>query len=411
MPLTQPTFSSRIRALVDCDWFFAWCEIARNPSLIWKPVCVCREKDIVVACSYEAKKYGIKTWTASWDSRRILWDKGVFIAPDMAYYIKTSQKVMALLAEEANSIEVFSVDEAFIDITQFGEESVEFYQLFAKRIVDRVWNELRISVSIWVAPTKLLAKMFSSLRKPKGVFVCLDRLEIPQIIGDRDLQKIPFIWYKTANRFDKRIQKIRDFLSLSEEYIQHAMSVVGVRLYRELQCINALSFQKPDKPKSIWRSRSFHPDFTSNIHIVRWHLVQNFEFAFKELIDTGGRTCMMTLSCRLKDFRSYALTYKFSEPTNNKKILVQAMKDLFIRLFNKHNAYRSTWITFHSIDYAIQKYGLFDAPKENDEKLAKTVNHLNQKFGKQIITSANNIQQLRNSSKEHNGFTLWEVEV
>lgn len=55
---------------------------------------------------------------------------------------------MALLAEEANSIEVFSVDEAFIDITQFGEESVEFYQLFAKRIVDRVWNELRISVSI-----------------------------------------------------------------------------------------------------------------------------------------------------------------------------------------------------------------------------------------------------------------------
>lgn len=66
----------------------------------------------------------------------------------MAYYIKTSQKVMALLAEEANSIEVFSVDEAFIDITQFGEESVEFYQLFAKRIVDRVWNELRISVSI-----------------------------------------------------------------------------------------------------------------------------------------------------------------------------------------------------------------------------------------------------------------------
>ena len=66
----------------------------------------------------------------------------------MAYYIKTSQKVMALLAEEANNIEVFSVDEAFIDITQFGEESVEFYQLFAKRIVDRVWNELRISVSI-----------------------------------------------------------------------------------------------------------------------------------------------------------------------------------------------------------------------------------------------------------------------
>lgn len=85
----------------------------------------------------------------------------------MAFYVSMSDRVMEILREESNEIEIFSIDEAFIDITHITPQNQQFYEELAVHIQKRIRNETGVSVSIGVAPTRLLAKMFAPLRKPK----------------------------------------------------------------------------------------------------------------------------------------------------------------------------------------------------------------------------------------------------
>lgn len=217
--------STQLRALVDCDSFFAGCEVARRPELRGKCVCVGREEDIVVAATYEAKARGVKTGTPAWEARKILGADAIFIRPDMHYYQETSRKIMSILGSEANEIEVFSVDEAFIDITHHlaitGDPDV-WYAERARAIQRRVRDELGISVSIGVAPTRILAKICAGLQKPQGIVVHTRATGVHQLLEGKPVTTIPFISHKRASKL-AQCQTVRDFLDAPLSYIQEIM--------------------------------------------------------------------------------------------------------------------------------------------------------------------------------------------
>ena len=101
---------------VDCDSFFAACEILRRPEIRDKYVCV--GGDIIVAASYNAKYLGIKTGTPIWEARRMLpIDKSYFFPPDIPYYASISDKLMNILMNYSEKVEVFSIDEAFCNVS------------------------------------------------------------------------------------------------------------------------------------------------------------------------------------------------------------------------------------------------------------------------------------------------------
>ena len=101
---------------VDCDSFFAACEILRHPEL--RDMYVCVGGDIIVAASYNAKYLGITTGTPIWEAKRILpKEKAYFFTPDIPYYAQVSEKLMKLLAYYSEAIEVFSIDEAFCNVS------------------------------------------------------------------------------------------------------------------------------------------------------------------------------------------------------------------------------------------------------------------------------------------------------
>lgn len=123
--LVMPHKSEQIRALADCDSFFASCEVARNPSLKGKCVCIGKEGDIITASTYEAKARGIKTGTPSREAKRLLGDDLVLIAPDMKFYGQMSQKIFSCLAEYVDQLEQYSVDEAFVALpSSFVEDEM-----------------------------------------------------------------------------------------------------------------------------------------------------------------------------------------------------------------------------------------------------------------------------------------------
>ena len=107
--------SKKIYLHIDCDSFFASCEELRNPDIRWKYVCVWDE--IIIACSYEAKKLWIYTWLPVWEAKKILKKQGIFIEPDLFYYWEVSKNFINFLEKYTFNIEQFSIDEAFCEIT------------------------------------------------------------------------------------------------------------------------------------------------------------------------------------------------------------------------------------------------------------------------------------------------------
>lgn len=390
------TPSNRIRTLADCDSFYASCEIARRPNLIDRPVCVCRDRDIVLAANYIAKALGVGTGTASRDAKKILGNKGVFIEPDMDYYSHMSDRVRECISDFANDVEVFSIDEAFYDITKNNNITEHAYYNFAKKMQDTVYQNVGVPVSFGVAKTKLQAKMLSKINKPFGVAVALSQDSFIELVGKKAITEIPFIAERSARKLFL-VESVKDFMNLDESKVKHILHSPWLKVYFEMHGISAWSPNKNEKPKGIGRSKSFHPHFTKNRDILWGHLISNFDKAYNELVEVNGACRIVGVSLRDKDFRRYNNYFTFPWFTMNKSVIMEQLKPLFDSVFIPWIEYRTTGVMFQQLNYSLQRYWLFDYVEEKRDDLFKKVKEINSKFWKEIITTASNIKTNTNT--------------
>ena len=239
--------SKRVWWLVDCDSFFASCEVLKNPKLAWKPVCVW--KDIVIAATYEAKAHNIKTGTPMWEAKKILWSKGVYLEPDIAFYGRISNKLIWVLKDFSNDIEVFSIDESFIDITWLNILHHKTYEALAKDLQLQIKKQIWIPVSIWVSNTKLRAKIFSKINKPFWTFVQLTDSQVDETFKKLPIIDIPFIWKKSAEKIKYESYSIYDFKSLQYNTVNKLLKWHGIKIWLELKWVDAMSLGYNKFPK------------------------------------------------------------------------------------------------------------------------------------------------------------------
>lgn len=158
--------SMKLYAHVDCNCFFVSCEVLRNPALRGK--CVVVGGDIIIAASYEARKYGVNVGTPLWEAQQLLAGRLIICKPDMGYYRSISDQFMDLLAARSMSVEPFSIDEAFLDITGLPDLSTEGdVTRYAVLLREEIKRRVGIPVSIGVANTCIKAKIFSEIHKPE----------------------------------------------------------------------------------------------------------------------------------------------------------------------------------------------------------------------------------------------------
>jgi len=151
--------------------FYASCHQALDPSLRGKPVIVSEDPalrhGVVLAASYEAKAYGVKTGMTVAEARAYC-PNGVFTRPDYDLYMGFSIRAVNIMRDFSPLVEVFSIDEAFVETTGceklFGDGMA-----IAKQIMGRVNDELNITCSIGVANSKVVAKTAADLKKPNGL--------------------------------------------------------------------------------------------------------------------------------------------------------------------------------------------------------------------------------------------------
>lgn len=255
-------------ALCDCNNFYASCERVFDPSLNGKPVVVLSNNDgCVIARSNEAKALGIQMGDPFFKIRNLVEHSHVkAFSSNYVLYGDMSDRVMHTLAMFTPNVEIYSIDECFLDLGNFYDIDLFQYAWEIKRTVTK-WTG--IPVSLGVAPTKALAKVANKLAKKSakanGVLVLTEPYHIQKAL---EATRIEDVW-GVGRQYAKFLQNHQihtalDFINAPESWIRKHMTVVGLRLHKELRGESCLELEEIAPPKKgICTSRSFGTKLTS----------------------------------------------------------------------------------------------------------------------------------------------------
>jgi len=253
---------NNVFALVDCNNFYASCERLFNPQLEKKPVIVLSNNDgCVIARSNEAKALGIKMGAPAFEFQELIKKHKVHVfSSNFALYGDISNRIMKILYELAPDIEVYSVDEAFLDLTSIKFEDLT---VFAKKILKTIRQWVGIPVSIGIGPTKTLAKIANHAAKNNpgysnvvNLCTCEDPDWLFKTISVSEIWGVGGAFNQFLN--ENGIRTVYDFKNADENWVRKHMGVIGQKTLFELRGISCIPLESlvPDK-KNICTSRSF----------------------------------------------------------------------------------------------------------------------------------------------------------
>lgn len=248
--------------IVDCNNFYASCERVFNPGLNGKPIVILSNNDgCVIARSNEAKVLGIRMGVPAFEIKKEIEEHGIRVfSSNYTLYGDMSQRVMNILSRFAPEIEVYSIDEAFLNFNGFKCLDLMDH---ARQISKYTSKATGIPISVGIAPTKTLAKIANRLAKKssasKGVYILSDHVQINAALRKFPIEDVWGVGGRYANFLERQgIQTAYDFINLPKAWVQKEMTVTGLRMWHELQGMPliALETKEPAK-KNICTSRSF----------------------------------------------------------------------------------------------------------------------------------------------------------
>lgn len=244
--------------LVDCNNFYCSCERVFHPDLNGRPVVVLSNNDgCVIARSNESKALGLKMGDPFYQVRQLLERNGVAVfSSNYNLYGDMSRRVMSLLSRYTPHMEIYSIDEAFLDMT--GIPNLEHY---ATDMVAYVKRGTGIPVSMGIAPTKTLAKMASKFAKKypgyHGVCIIDTEEKREKALKLFDIEDVWGIGHRYAKKLRYYgVNSAFDFTQRSESWVRANFTVVGLRTWKELRGIDCISIEELPHKKTICTSRS-----------------------------------------------------------------------------------------------------------------------------------------------------------
>lgn len=379
-----------IIALIDCDSFFVSCEQALNHDLKGKPVCVVGgERGCVLARSLEAKQMGIPMGMPYFMAKKQFKD-AIYVTGEHGNYKDFSRKVMGILIDFSPTVEVYSIDEAFIELSGLKKLHKSNYLEMARAIRTRIKDEVGISVSIGVSKSKVLAKLACEKAKPgvgEGIYI-INKGKIPKILKSTKVQEIWGVGRNTTLALNRwGILYCSELVEKTDEWLKQRAGKRGVELKHELlgECIDKVKSQKRI-PKSIQNTRSF-PDFTSDLQYIKNALNVHIHTSCTKLRHFGGKCKTVGVMLRTKDFNVYYEKKNLEDYTNFELEISRLAMKLLESLFDKNIIYRSCGVTLENLDYTNEsQLNLFEKGKQkNYDKLAHAIDKLETKFGKNIV--------------------------
>lgn len=387
-------------ALVDCNNFYASCERLFQPHLQNSPIVVLSNNDgCVIARSDEAKALGIEMGAPSFLIESLLQQHHVSVfSSNYTLYGDLSDRVMSTLSCFTNQMEMYSIDEAFLNLTDFRYNNLTEYGLAIK---NTVMQNIGIPVSIGIAPSKTLAKIANRFIKKRnkqlGVH-CLDTMEkIQFVLQHTEVKDIWGIGQEYAKLLTRNgFTTAWDVSRAPEEWIRKNMSVVGQRMYNELKGISCIAFEDmPPKKKMICVARGFGKLLSEKKDVMEalanYTAMVAVKLRSEQLAANTIQIFVQTNAHRSGDkqyFRS--LTIRLPVATNSTNELISHAQKGLETIYRPGYNYSKTGCTAMELvpAEAIQ-YNIFDIEnRARNSKLMKVVDKVNKSFGKDAVRFA-----------------------
>jgi DNA polymerase V len=253
--------SVKMFALVDCNNFYVSCERVFNPAVNGKPVIVLSNNDgCVISRSNEAKALGIKMGEPAFKIADFLKHHHVTVySSNYVLYGDLSQRVMHTLAQFTPEIEIYSIDEAFLNLTGITAD----WEGYARQIRQTVLQNTGMPVSAGLAPTKVLAKAANHYAKKvpgnQGILVLDGPAKIAAALQQFAIEEVWGVGRRYAALLNRMgVKTAADFIRLPDAWVRQKMTVVGLRVKKELEGISCLEMELiPPTKKALCTSRSF----------------------------------------------------------------------------------------------------------------------------------------------------------
>lgn len=381
-------------ALVDCNNFYASCERVFNPALVGVPVIVLSNNDgCVIARSNESKKIGIKMGVPYYQIKNEIRKHGIKVfSSNYTLYGDMSNRVMTILSSFTPNIEIYSIDEAFLDMS--GMKNLEEY---GKHIVNTTTKWTGIPVSMGIAPTKTLAKVANKFAKKYKKYngTCVIDSDEKRIKALK-LTEIGDVW-GIGNRKEKKLKShgvnnAYEFTLLPRSWVRKYMTVTGERTWLELNgtsCID-LELVQPDK-KQICTSRAFGKNIT-DIEKMKEAVAYYASLCAEKLREQKSSACSIMVFIFREDLHQYFRNCVISlpVPTSSTLEITKYAIEALHKIFKEGYQYKKAGVIITEIvdNSGIQTNILDKVDREKHNRLMKVVDNLNKGFTTNVLNLA-----------------------
>ncbi len=313
---------------IDMDAYFAAIEQRDNPNLRGKPIAVGgnERRGVVSTASYEARPFGVRSAMPGFQAKKLCKDL-IFVKSRFDVYVAESKKIMAIFKQFSDLVEPMSLDEAYIDVTQYCiENNITAYKT-AKIIKKLIFQETGLRASAGVSFNKFLAKVASDYNKPDGLFV-IEPKDAPEFIDKLPIEKVPGIGKVTATKMrELGINACYDIKKNDISYMAEKFGKSGIYFYELLHLKHQSQVRPSRVRKSIGAERTFFDDI-SDLTIMHQKLSEIAERVSNSLVkkDISGRT--ITLKIKYNNFQSNTRSRTLQHLVNDYDSIYNIAKEL-----------------------------------------------------------------------------------
>ena len=391
----------KVFALIDCNAFYVSCERVFNPKLNNKPVVALSNNDgCIIARSKEAKALGIKMGVPLFKVKDIVERENVIVfSSNYTLYADMSRRVMNIISEFTPSIEVYSIDEAFIELTNMNVD----YESYARQMRKVILQYTGIPVSIGIASTKTLTKVANHIAKDdeslEGVCSLIQHENLDQVLEDTNVADVWGVGRQLSKKliangiFNAKLLK-----NCEDAWVRKMMSVNGLKTVSELREISCLDLEETSATrKSCCTTRSFGKPLINLEDIEQ--AVTTFARRATERI-RGENLIASTVSVFLRTnpfdrnrYYSNSSTTTLSYPTYDTVQIVKTALQLTKIIFRENYKYKKAGVLLSGFyEKGTETKDLFSEARYRSPKLMSAVDQINERYGSDTIQIATECQ-------------------
>jgi DNA polymerase-4 len=333
---------------IDMDAFYASVEQRDNPALRGKPVAVggSRERGVVAAASYEARRFGVRSAMPSVTARRKC-PELIFVKPRFDVYKAVSLQVRAIFSEYTAIIEPLSLDEAYLDVTENLQDIASATEI-AERIRSKIRAETQLTASAGISYNKFLAKLASDYRKPDGLFVITSAMG-PSFVEALPVERFHGVGPATAAEMKELgIFTALDLRAKDEAFLLRHFGKAGQHFYRICRGIDHRPVLPNRMRKSVGAENTFSQDLTS-FEEMRAELSPLVDKVWQYCDSTGVRGRTVTLKIKFANFQIITRSRSRVEPISDRSTLASVSAELLAAQFPMRKGVRLIGVSLSSL--------------------------------------------------------------